>query len=122
SLIAAVTGTRDFHAVNASKFFGVPYDSIFDDTTGKTLDKKLRDLSKRTNHGATYVMGKDVMVDTMGYEKVVEAQGLLKLPKFWSFSQVTEFLLDTFHKTYKGLRAVFYPAVVHEVVTTKMLR
>lgn len=122
SLIAAVTGTRDFHAVNASRFFGVDYDKIFNDTLGKVIDKLLRDLAKRTNHGATYVMGKDVMVDTMGYEKVTEARTLLKLPKTWAFDKVTEYLLTQFHKTYPGLRAVFYPWVVMQVITTKMLK
>lgn len=121
NLIAAVTGTRDFHGVNASKFFGRSYESIYDDNTGKTLDKPLRDLAKRTNHGATYVMGPDVMVDTMGYEKVIEAKKLLHLPKMYTFRQVTEHLLEGFHRTYPGLRKIFYPAVVKEVITTKML-
>jgi len=121
NLIAAVTGTDDFHAVNASKFFGVAYDLIFDNRLMKVIDKLLRDLAKRVNHGANYNMGEDVMVDTMGYEKVIEAKKLLHLPKFYTFKQVTAHLLAAFHRTYPGLRAVFYPWVIATVTTTKML-
>jgi DNA polymerase I-like protein with 3'-5' exonuclease and polymerase domains len=121
TLIAAVSGTRDFHAVNASSFFGTSYDKIFDDATGKTLDKKLRDLAKRTNHGATYLMGASVMLDTMGDEKVWEAKKLLGLPSAYGLLDVTKHLLSVFHRTYPSLESVFYPSVVHEVITTGML-
>lgn len=122
NLIAAVSGTRDFHAVNASAFFGTPYEQIFDDATAKTLDKKLRDLAKRTNHGANYLMGEQVMIDTMGEDKVWEAKRLLNLPKSYGLKEVAHHLLEAFHATYPGLRKTYYPAVVHEVMTTRMLK
>jgi DNA polymerase I-like protein with 3'-5' exonuclease and polymerase domains len=121
NLIAAVTGTRDFHAVNASAFFGVPYEAIYSDAKGKTLDKALRDLAKRTNHGANYLMGEGVMVDTMGEEKTWEAKKLLKLPPSYGLLDIAHHLLEAFHANYKGLRTVYYPAVAHEVATTRML-
>lgn len=121
NLIAAVTGVRDFHAVNASAFFGVPYEAIYSDATGKTLDKALRDLAKRTNHGANYLMGEGVMVDTMGEDKTWEAKKLLKLPASYGLLDVAHHLLEAFHANYKGLRTVYYPAVTHEVMTTHML-
>lgn len=121
SLIAAINSPRDFHAINASAFFGVPYESIFDDATGKTLDKALRDLSKRTNHGANYLMGWQVLIDTMGEEKIWEAKKLLGLPRSYGLREVAEHLLTVFHQTYPTLQSVYYPAVVQEVVTTKML-
>ncbi len=121
ALIAAVNSSRDFHAINASAFFGVPYEDIFDDATGKTLDKALRDLSKRTNHGANYLMGWSVLIDTMGETKVWEAKKLLCLPRSFGLRQVAEYLLQVFHATYPTLSSTYYPAVVHEVMTTSML-
>jgi DNA polymerase I-like protein with 3'-5' exonuclease and polymerase domains len=120
SLIKAVSGTRDFHSVNASAFFGVPYDSIYSDTLHKTIDKVIRDLAKRVNHGANYNMGPDVLVETMGLDKIWEAQLLLKLPKFWTPRQVAEHLLAAFHKTYPSISRIYYPGVVSEIVTTRM--
>lgn len=121
SLINAVSGTRDFHSVNASAFFGLPYDSIYDDAAGKTKDKSLRDLAKRVNHGANYNMGPRVLIETMGEDKIWEAKRLLKLPKLYSSKQVAEHLLAQFHKTYPAISRIYYPGVIHEVRTTHML-
>jgi hypothetical protein len=44
------------------------------------IAKDLRDLSKRTNHGANYNMGGSVMLDTMGPKRVAQAKLVLKLP------------------------------------------
>jgi len=121
NLIDATTGDKDFHSINASAFFGVPYDTIFEDSTRKVLNKVLRDLSKRVNHGANYLMGAGVMLDTMGEEYVLAAKRLLKLPGYLTLKQVCEYLLEKFHKAYPGLRKTFYTGVVAEVLTTKML-
>jgi DNA polymerase I-like protein with 3'-5' exonuclease and polymerase domains len=121
TLIAAVSSTRDFHSVNASAFFGIPYDELYDDEHHKTKNKPLRDLSKRINHGVTYNMGADVLLDTMGEEQVIEARELLRLPKLWSLTKVCEHLLSVFHKTYKSISRVYYPAIVNEVLTTHKL-
>lgn len=120
-LIAAVTGDKDFHSLNASSFFGVPYDRIYSDSTRKTLDKKLRDLAKRVNHGANYNMGDNVLVDTMGLEKIYEAQKLLNLPKFWTPKQIAAHLLESFHKTYPGISAKYYAGMMHQLLTTRHL-
>jgi DNA polymerase I-like protein with 3'-5' exonuclease and polymerase domains len=120
-LLTNVNGSRDFHSLNASAFFGVPYERIYSDEFHKTLDKILRDLAKRVNHGANYLMGPNVLVDTMGFEKILEARRLLRLPPFWSFKQIAEYLLAQFHRTYPSLKRVFYAGVVNEIVTTKML-
>jgi len=104
NLIAAVSSGKDFHSTNASSFFGVPYESIYDDRTGKTLDKKLRDLAKRVNHGANYNMGWSVLIDTMGEDKIQEAQKLLGLPKHYTLREVAEHLLDSFTRTYPDVR------------------
>lgn len=120
-LIAAVTGPRDFHSVNAAAFFGRNYEDIYDDGAKKTRDKILRDLSKRVNHGANYVMGPDVLVDTMGLENIYRAAKALGLPRFWSPRDIAEFLLEKFHSTYPSLRAVYYPEVIAEIIKTNML-
>lgn len=121
SLIAATTGSKDFHSFNASSFFGVSYDSIYDSATGKTKDKAIRDLAKRVNHGASYNMGPMVLVDTMGEDKIREAQKLLGLPKFWTLKQVAEHLLGAFHKTYPDISKTYYTGVTAEVLTTGMI-
>lgn len=146
NLIAAVSSERDFHSINASAFFGIPYEDIYSDKLGKTLNKNLRDLAKRVNHGANYLMGAFVLIDTMGEEKVWEAKRLLKTPicqmyleeliakkvfnpkekaeaswKQMGLKEVAEYLLDRFHKTYPGLSSTFYPGVVNDVMTKKML-
>lgn len=121
ALITAVSGTRDFHSVNAAAFFGVSYESIYDDVAGKTKDKSLRDLAKRVNHGANYNMGPGVLVETMGEDKISEAARLLKLPRLWSYKQIAEHLLSQFHKTYPAISKIYYPGVIHEITTTKRL-
>ncbi len=121
NLIAAVEGVKDFHSVNASAFFGVAYEQIYNDELRKVIDKALRDLAKRTNHGANYCMGAEIMLETMGIRKVLEAQRLLNLPKFYTPVQVTQHLLDTFAKTYPIVAKDYPEWVVATVLATRML-
>lgn len=121
ALIEAVSGTRDFHSVNASAFFGIPYNDIYDAAMGKPKDKPLRDLAKRVNHGANYNMGEQVLVDTMGEKRIIQAAKLLKLPRLWTYRQIAAYLLKQFHRTYPTISQTYYPGVVHEVRTTKRL-
>lgn len=120
-LIAAVSGDRDFHSVNASAFFGIPYDQIYSDKEGRVLLKPVRQLAKNVNHGANYLMGPGVLIDTMGEDRVREASRLLKLPKLYTPKRIAEHLLAQFHKTYPKLSSTFYPGVMAEVKTTHML-
>lgn len=133
-LIGAVDDTtKDFHGQNASKFFGIPYEEIVRSTpiidedgnilewVHKTLQKALRDLSKRTNHGANYNMGPGVMLETMGIEKVLKAKELLGLPKGWGLIKVTTHLLAVFAKTYPILKGPWYDKIVNDVESTGFL-
>lgn len=122
ALIDAVEYSPDFHCKNASAFFGVPFEQLFDITTGKKLNVPLRDLAKRVNHGANYNMGANVLIDTMGQEKIAEAKALLNLPKPWGAKEVAEYLLAQFHKAYPAIRSVYYKGVVEEIVRTKMIK
>lgn len=119
-LIAAVTGVKDFHSVNASSFFGTPYADIYDDVARKTKNKTLRDLAKRVNHGANYNMGPGVLVETMGERNIWEAARILNL-KGMNAKEIAEYLLAQFHKTYPELKRDYYAGVIHEIVTTRRL-
>jgi DNA polymerase I-like protein with 3'-5' exonuclease and polymerase domains len=121
NLIQNVEHSPDFHCANASSFFGIPFEELFDIATGEKLNKKIRDIAKNVNHGANYNMGAFVLVETMGEENILKAKHLLKLPRFWSYIQVAEFLLEQFHKTYPEIKETFYPGVVEEILLTKRL-
>lgn len=121
NLIDAVTRDHDFHSYNTSAFFGVPYESVYDSTLKKVVNKALRNLAKRVNHGANYNMGPDVMVDTMGEKAVYEAGRLLNLPRGWAARDITKYLLEQFAKTYPVVRHDYQEWVIATVVTTHML-
>ena len=121
TLITNVETSPDFHCANASAFFGIPFDQLFDVATGEKLNKAIRDLAKNVNHGANYLMGAGVLIETMGEANIVKAKQLLGLPKLWSYKAVAEYLLEQFHKTYPKLGEVFYPGVVDEVMRSGRL-
>jgi DNA polymerase I-like protein with 3'-5' exonuclease and polymerase domains len=120
-LIENVEHSPDFHCSNASGFFGVPFEELYDVAAGKVLNKDLRQLGKPVNHGANYNMGAYVLIDTMGEENIVKAKQLLGLPRFWSYLQVAQHLLDSFHKLYPGIEGTFYAGVIEEIGKSKML-
>ena len=120
-LIKAVEGPYDFHGLNASKFFGLDYSEIVDVVTKKTKNKPIRDLSKRTNHGANYNMGPKVMLETMGIKNVLRARELLGLPRSMKPLKVCEHLLVCFDKTYPGIRGGYYNAVKQQIAATRLL-
>lgn len=121
SLIDLVEGPHDYHSWNAQSFFGVPYEEIYDEATRKVLDKSLRDLSKRTNHGANYNMGPAVMLDTMGPKKVAEAKRVLNLPSKMSLLEVCAFLLLAYEKTYPEVKKDWYDDLKRTIGITKKL-
>lgn len=121
SLISLVEGPHDYHSWNAAAFFGVPYHKIYDEVTGKQLDKNLRDLAKRTNHGANYNMGAGVMLATMGPKKVAQAKLILKLPASYSLKMVCQYMLDVYEKTYPRIKGLWYDSIVKEIALTGRL-
>lgn len=129
TLIEAIEDkTRDFHGRNASAFFGLPYDEIIKsviDENGNwkhtVLAKAVRDVSKRTNHGANYNMTAPVLLATMTIAAVVRAKKLLKLPSHWSLMKVCEYLLQRFDETYPIIRGKYYDKIKADVKSTKML-
>lgn len=121
NLISAVSSDRDFHSHNAAAFFGVPYESVYDSTTHKVINKDLRKIAKRVNHGANYNMGPDVMVDTMGEKAVYEAASLLNFPKGMQARDITTRLLAGFATTYTVVRHDYQEWVIATVCATHML-
>lgn len=124
SLIETVEDkTRDSHGINASKFFGMPYEQIvksyYDDSAlewvHKKLNKPIRYLSKRVTYGAFYNMGPGVLLETMGIKKVLEAKKILNLPNSWSLIKVTTYLLDAFAKAYPVVKGPWYDKCVNDV-------
>ena len=120
-LIELVESPHDYHAWNAEAFFGVPYATIYDEKTGKTLNKDIRDLSKRTNHGANYNMGDQVMLDTMGPKLVAKAKAVLKLPAHMKLKQVCAYMLGVYEKTYPRVKGLFYDEIIKEIAATSRL-
>lgn len=111
-LINLVESDKDYHTWNAHKFFGVAYEAV---------DKKLRDLSKRVNHGSNYNMGAAVLLDTMGPKKVAEARIVLKLPAKWTLTQVCQHLLNTYEQTYPAVKRDWYDDIKRTIKMTKKL-
>jgi len=120
-LIDAVEHSPDFHSHNASAFFGIPFEEIYDAVNSVVLNKPIRQISKNVNHGANYNMGAYILIETMGEENILKARNLLNLPKMWGYKEIAEHLLAAFHKTYPGIRSVFYEGVKEEIGRTKML-
>jgi DNA polymerase I-like protein with 3'-5' exonuclease and polymerase domains len=112
SLIDLVESDKDYHSWNAHKFFGVPYEQV---------DKPLRNLSKRVNHGSNYNMGAAVLLDTMGPKAVAEARLLLKLPAKWTLIQVCQHLLQTYEKTYPEVKRDWYDSIKRTIKLTHKL-
>lgn len=130
ALIRAVEdSSKDFHGTNASLFFGIPYEKIICSTWSevlnawehKRLDVPLIDIAKRTNHGANYNMAEGMLLETMGLEKVWQAQALLGLPGFWSPVDVTRYLLQQFEKAYPTVKKDWYDYVKFQVLSTNKL-
>lgn len=121
NLMDTVENSPDFHCTNASLFFGIPFEQLFDARTGKKLNEDIRNLAKRTNHGANYNMGADVLVETMGTKNIFKAARLLNLPISWSAREIAVYLLKCFDKAYPRIRGAFQQELIHEVRTTGKL-
>lgn len=120
ALIAAVDGDRDFHSVNASAFFGISYEQIYSDALHKAINKVIRDLAKRTNHGANYNMRARMLLMTMGIKNVANARRALGL-SYLNLLQVCQFLLDRFDATYPIVRGKYQDDLKYVVATQHML-
>jgi hypothetical protein len=122
NLIATLTSGRDFHCANAERFFGIPYDQLFDDLTGTVLQPYIRDkLSKKVTHGTNYNMAETVLIETMGAENVLKARELLKLPQQWSLVEIASYLLRSYEKAYPGVKGPWYDFIKASIKLTGLL-
>lgn len=121
ALLEVFASGKDSHSYKSSMFFGVPYEEIYDEESGKVLRKDIRGLGKKVNHGANYNMGAYVLVQTMGPAKIREAQRLLGLPKHWDLKGVATFLLNVYDKAFPTVKHAYYDSIIKEVMTSSKL-
>ena len=128
ALIDAVENARDFHTRNASLFFGIPEDKLWEMKANapETYEIIRNSIGKRVNHGANYNMGANVLIQTMTVANIIKAKVALKLPATFTFKQVAEFLLQCFDNAYPRVRSReaggYHHALIQEVHTTGQLR
>ena len=136
-LWTTLTTKEDFHCANASMFFGIPYEELYNVATGEKLNVPLRNLAKRVNHGANYNMGASVLVETMGEANIFEARRLILLAleahnlqhtyqyKSLQLSkqtiQIATYLLSLFDRAYPAIRGRWQQEIIREVLTTNKL-
>lgn len=120
-LMEILNSDKNFHGWNASKFFGLGYDTIIDAKTGEVLNKPIRYIAKRVNHGFNYNMGWAVLIDTMGEDKIWQARVLIGLPNGMTSRQIAEYLLHQANVTYPEIRADYYPWVIKTVAVERKL-
>lgn len=120
ALLETVNSDRDYHAINVERFFGIPYEQVIDEN-GKVINVPIRNLSKRTNHGANYNMGDTVMLETMGEENVEQARKLLRLPSLLTLKQICAELLARYAKTYPKVKGEWYDSIKRTISLTKKL-
>jgi DNA polymerase family A len=121
NLINTVETSPDFHCTNASMFFGIPFELLYDIQKYKVLDKDIRQLAKRVNHGANYNMGAWKLVNTMGEKNIYKAKVLLKLPSKFTALDTAEYLLSCFDKAYPRVRHDWQAEIINEVEVTHKL-
>lgn len=121
NLIDVVESDKDFHAINVERFFGIPYAQIID-SNGNVINKDIRELSKRVNHGSNNNLTSwQKFIDILGIELVLNAQKLLRLPSSWTIRQVAEYLVHSYDRAYPTLRTEYYDYLVHTVESTRLL-
>lgn len=125
NLLAAVQAEKDFHGINASNFFGIPYDQIMKEAREAkgtaTESKTKRYLVKRVGHGANYGMGAQVLLDTIGAKVTINAQKLLSLPRHLTPKQICEVLLKRYFDTYPIIKGEWYASIVTAIRISRML-
>lgn len=121
TMYRAVSGAKYFHALNAVEFFGVKYEDIYDDATKTKLDKTVINMSKRVNHGANYLMGVFVFIQTVGLEMVYDMKRILKLPDDYSVFKTVKYVLDRFDVRFPEVRGAWADEQAMEIVKTGRL-
>ena len=122
TMYRAVSGEHYFHALNAVEFFGVEYSEIFDDATKTKLNKAIINMAKRVNHGANYLMGVYVFIETVGIEMIYEMKTVMRLPEDWTVFQVVKSVLDKFDVRFPEVRGAWATEQAFEIIHTGRLQ
>lgn len=106
----------DFHRLNGTRFFGLPYDEV---------PQGLRDdACKRIIYGAQNNMGVGQLIRLMGDAAIDKAKKLLKLPAHLSRWDVGTVLMNAYDKGYPEVRKnadSLYQMIISQVETSRML-
>lgn len=107
-LIDAVENSKDFHVRNASRFFGMDEDALWElEIADPERFAAIRNkIGKKLNHGANYYMMENVLISTMTPDNIILAKHALKLPGSYTFKQVARYLLDCFEQAYPLIRSL----------------
>lgn len=130
--IKVVESGMDGHAVNGELFFKVPYQEIVD---GKKADDPrivhpitgIRQLAKRTVHGANFQMAAYTLYVTMGRDSVVAAAKYAGFndADLWSTEQLVKFcgaLDSVYRRKYKRLtRKEYYAEIADQLRRTRVI-
>lgn len=126
-MIDVVESGKDFHSVQVEMFFGHKYETVWNIPDNKVFPekKKIRELSKRTNHGAGYNMKENTMLDTMGEINAIVARDLLGISQNTPLKIVMRYCLGQYDKAYPNVRSLqpggWYASIKYTVKTTKLL-
>ena len=63
-----------------------------------------RKITKRVNHGTSYMMQEFTFIDSVGIENMLDAKQMLNRPKGESLKHFATFLLSRFHEPYSGVK------------------
>lgn len=121
ALIETVESGKDFHALNATKFFGVPYE-VAKQKLPDGSDSVPRAMAKKINHAVSYNMGAKMFVAQAGSKFMSLARSELHLPIYYSDEEVAGALIAIFDKNYPRVRHQFQDQVKREIAFTKRIR
>lgn len=121
ALLDVFASGKDSHSYKAAMFFGMDYSDIYDEVNKMVLNKEIRQLGKKVNHGANYNMGANVLVETMGPKNLRRAQALLKLPPDWTLKGIATFLLLAYEKAFPTVKTKYYASIKAQVRSTGKL-
>lgn len=119
-LIATVESDKDFHALNATKFFGVDY-HVAKQKQEDGSDSPPRAMAKKINHAVSYNMAEKMFVIQAGAKFMEQARRELKLPGDLTHEQIAGILIGIFDKAYPKVRNEFQTKIKRAIAFSKRL-
>jgi len=119
-LIATVESDKDFHALNATKFFGVDYE-VAKKKTEDGSDSPPRAMAKKINHAVSYNMAEKMFVIQAGAKFMEQARRELRLAGDLTHEQIAGILIGIFDKAYPMVRGEFQRKIKMAIAFSKRL-